>query len=396
MNILKFLLFAVLFSVVSFEISAASIGAGGYQSFIIDGNGNLYLWGKRQPTQDNPLPVFVIDSLCMYGITTGDTINTICLDSARIAGTASAFVDENNQIWVRGDNSEKILGIKNSPFMDSFTLLEKPSTLLPNTTIVKIILTNTVTLILDEDGLVWSCPVHHFSRKAGAAYSDENLVRVDGLTEIKDIATRNTHALALDRSGQVFAWGSCNFICQPAMVGKNLDIPVSIPQLSNIQCISVGMYHSLAVDEDGYLWCFGTVTGIEMVRTLEIDHPEKISIDAFVKMAIAGDYCSFVIDDEGGVWAWGNNEAGQLGLKGNPVCIQKLSLPCPIVQIACGPKHTLFLDQDGMVWGCGNNDWHQLGYLAKQVWSPQIIPGLPVISAAYPRSHRIKSGKSPI
>lgn len=395
MNIIKCLWLAFLFFAVAFEISAIEILAGGTQSAAIDGEGNLYLWGKRQGEGTFLQPVSPKDSHYMHSIRNG-----------AVSEDGGVFVDTDNNIWGIGRNLKRMLGRNNECSLSGLTLIEKPSTLLPTTTILKISLTAEFMLILDGDDLVWALPDHCFG-----PYHDNPrpvlMKKVQELTEIKDIATGTGHALALDRDGNVFSWGWQQTNGRGDILDEQFgpqsyhNIPTRIPELSNIKCIAAGSNHSLAVEEGGTLWSFGkwenNALGIvdqSYTRSNRLK-PEIVAIDAIIEAVAAGAECSFAIDHEGGVWAWGLNTDGRFGLgtSGWYPGITKVNFECRIIQIAVGASHTLFLDQEGKVWGCGKNDFKQLGDLSPRIAFPEVIVGLPEMILTK-RSHKIKSGNT--
>ncbi|MCL2492402.1 MAG: hypothetical protein FWE87_06655, partial [Coriobacteriia bacterium] len=92
--------------------------------------------------------------------------------------------------------------------------------------------------------------------------------------------------------------------------------------------ISAGSYHSLALDEDGHVWVWGTRSatsplGDGLTTPAAQGAPKDISIitgspDHFenatiVEIAASASH-SLALDDAGNVWAWGSNGSGQLGL----------------------------------------------------------------------------------
>ncbi|NMO20938.1 RCC1 domain-containing protein, partial [Pyxidicoccus fallax] len=130
---------------------------------------------------------------------------------------------------------------------------------------------------------------------------------MNGLPAIKAIAAGIAHSLALDVSGNVWAWGQ-NASGQAGLgtTGGTVLVPTRVTALSGIQAIAANGNFSLALGEDGRLW------------------------------------------------AWGQNASGQLG-KG----AASASVPTPSVvsglptlrSITAGVNHVLALDAEGRVWG---------------------------------------------
>ena len=81
----------------------------------------------------------------------------------------------------------------------------------------------------------------------------------------------------------------------------------------------------------------------------------------------AGAYHSLAIDEDGNVWAWGSNSRGQLGTGGRswtrtrvPAQVQGLA-GRDIISVTAGREFTIALDTNGTVWSWGSNDVGVLG-----------------------------------
>ena len=160
---------------------------------------------------------------------------------------------------------------------------------------------------------------------------------------------------------------------------NNCNIPTEIDALvySNIVAISTGNYHSLFLDENGNVYSCGMYangrighgnitdnkyypTIIDTYSNLDsiIDRPNIVAISSYSDHSLA-------LDENGYVYSYGIGFSGQLG-HGNtnhkfyPTRIDTyyFNLDSPInrpniVAISVGASHSLFLDQDGYVYSCG-------------------------------------------
>ncbi len=94
-----------------------------------------------------------------------------------------------------------------------------------------------------------------------AYYYNANPVQISGLTNITAISAGAYFGLALDSKGNVWTWG-CNFFGQ---LGSSTDTgsvtavprPVQVAGLPAIAQISAGSYHALALDTSGNVWAWG-------------------------------------------------------------------------------------------------------------------------------------------
>src|SRR5688500_2236932 len=77
----------------------------------------------------------------------------------------------------------------------------------------------------------------------------------------------------------------------------------------------------------------------------------------------AGVWHSLALTEDGTVWAWGTNSLGELGDgtttdRSSPVQVLNLT---NVVAIAAGTFHNLALSEDGTVWAWGRNEFGELG-----------------------------------
>jgi len=84
-----------------------------------------------------------------------------------------------------------------------------------------------------------------------------------------------------------------------------------------------------------------------------LDEVEAISV---------GEYHVIAMKKDGSVWVWGNNRDGQLGdgTKTNKLSPVQLA-GIDAVRIATGKSHSMVLKKDGTAWSWGKNESAQLG-----------------------------------
>lgn len=153
---------------------------------------------------------------------------------------------------------------------------------------------------------------------------------VQGKTGIKAIATGITHALALDKTGAVHAWGDS--------YRNKTKIPAG---LKDVVAIAAGYHHSVALQADGTIAAWGSSYG----------GTDADGQTGFVAVA-AGGYHTAGIKKDGGVVVWSD----QSTLKAVPAGLVATS-------VSLGQYHALALRPDGTVvaWG---KDWQDDGTLS--------------------------------
>ena len=115
---------------------------------------------------------------------------------------------------------------------------------------------NENTLILLQDGTVWTCGSNSYGQQARTGGNVVSPVRIDGLSQIVQIASGFGHCLALRTDGTVYAWGRGSNGQLGDGKKKNRSTPeiVDLPEITYIAC---GGKYSLCVTRDGSVYGFG-------------------------------------------------------------------------------------------------------------------------------------------
>lgn len=236
-------------------------------------------------------------------------------------------------------------------------------------------------VFLDTKGDIWiNSSLNNWGQLGNG--EKEETINSDGTFEkvllnckFSDISFGNCHTLALDKEGNIWSWG-LNTSGQCGIENESSEcvlIPTKIEVEDNIKFtnISAGESSSLALDEDGNIWFWGSGYPGDGNIILSNVKPVKILIGDEVKFtqisSIRRHYLA--LDVDGNIWAWGSNRFGQIGngkgdISGSgtyetiPV---KLECNTKFVQISAGLFHSLALDVDGNVWAWGDNSYGEVG-----------------------------------
>lgn len=191
---------------------------------------------------------------------------------------------------------------------------------------------------------------------------------------IVDVAAGWFHTLALDNSGYVWTWGD-NFIGQ---LGDGTIINQFAPQrlnLPNIIAITAGRAHTVVLDSAGRVWAWGLNINGQLGDGQGGDLGDYSAIPQLINFTVAdpvnivalvaGSNHTVALDNQGTIWTWGDNWSGQLGnatkiRELRPVRLDLPNLP-QFVAITAGASHTAALDSEGKVWTWGLNAHGQLG-----------------------------------
>lgn len=328
------------------------------------------------------------------------------IESIAAANNFSLALAADGSVWAWGDNSYGQLG--DGTTTDRFlpVRVKNGSGAGMLGAIAAISAGSEHSLALADDGTVWAWG-HNDRYQLGDRTNTDKLLPVQVMSDhdadpsaapvplsgITAISAGRFHSLALVADdGTIRAWGDNNFGQLGYRVGVDWGLPRQVvasvdgPALSRITAISAGEYHSLALDEDGMVWAWGsnefgqlgdgTTTTVPRLLPAQVtwdddDDPSTAPVPLSHITAIsAGDTHSLALADDGTVWAWGNNKDGQLGdatttdrlfpvkVKGLFGIIEELD---GIQAIACGSDYSLALDGDGMLWTWGSNTAQRLG-----------------------------------
>ncbi len=195
-------------------------------------------------------------------------------------------------------------------------------------------------------------------------------------TTFVSISAGERHSLALDGSGNAWAWGNND----SGQLGDGTTgirvVPgaVSMPGNVTFTAVSAGLYHSLALDESGNAWAWGNNWTGQLGDGSTADRLTPVAVSmppastppgiSFVAISAGADH-SLALDTNGNAWAWGDNSAGQLGLgttSDNSLVPVSVNMPAfAFTAISAGAGHSLALDTVGNAWAWGDNIDGQLG-----------------------------------
>lgn len=171
----------------------------------------------------------------------------------------------------------------------------------------------------------------------------------------------------------MWAWGY-NYFGQLGNGESRLDseslVPIKIKEGTNFKKVSSGDSHSLAIDENGNLWAWGNNNHGQLgIGTSDIDDhvfPIKITTGTAFEHVEAGNYTSFAIDANGNLWGCGHNYYGQLadGTTTDSATMKQIKSGTKFTKVSTNQGYAgdvLALDTEGNLWAWGYNNYGQLG-----------------------------------
>lgn len=301
----------------------------------------------------------------------------------RAGGSFGIALDQKGQIWGWGDNSSGQLG-KPKPNRNVYTP-EITATELDGSQIADIQCGNVSTLFLLKDGTVYTCGNNNYGQQGqpGKVERVKTPTRIEGLTDIVQVAAGFGQCMALDSSGSVWVWGrnSNGQLGTPDKKGARTPVKLALTDIVDVQC---GGKYSMAVAKDGTVWGFGENDYGQLGEGLPLGNqwlPVKLSVSGrFQKIACGGDV-AYGLDEDGKVWAWGRNDYWQLGTRevgrysASPV---RVSLPeqLSFVRLVAYNSHVSAMTAEGGVWTWGGVYHGQVGN-GKRPWRDVPTVGSP-------------------
>lgn len=219
----------------------------------------------------------------------------------------------------------------------------------------------------------------------------------------RTIAAGGSHSLVVLTDGRIAAFGAdgAGQVGNGLPMSSSVTTPVTFSLPSGAKAVSVaaGTQHSLALDETGAVWAWGTNTDGQLGDGTTTSHAGPIQVVglplAARAIAAGGDH-SLVILADGSMRAFGRNDFGQLGagfaspFESTP---RSVSLPVAAMMAEAGTNHTIMLAANGAVYTWGSDGSQQLGNGAgvthQYLPAAPVALGAPAISVAAGGSHSI-------
>jgi alpha-tubulin suppressor-like RCC1 family protein len=188
---------------------------------------------------------------------------------------------------------------------------------------------------------------------------------ISGLSGIVQMAVGNASGIALDSSGNVFAWGlgTHGALGQGDTV-NHVAAAVRVPGLPTIVSIGESQDTNFAVSSTGTVYGWGYNAGGQLClgNTAQHHSPTLLPLSGVTATAGGSDHEIF-LTSSGTVEACGGNSNGQLGngTTTNSTTVVSVTGLTGVTQISAGETTSSAILTSGQVWDWGQNEWGQLG-----------------------------------
>ena len=363
-------------------LKATGVSGGEYHTLAAMENGTVWACGGNgsgqlgigKTTVGNPWLIQVVGGQI-------ETANLEGITQIDAGWEHSLALDEDGYVWAWGSDASGQLGNGTDSGSSSYpiqALGSDPNAVSnPNDPNEIAVLENIIfisagrsglhSLACDSDGAVWAWGANTLGQCGnGTTTKQQRPVQVisgsgflGDVSKIVEVDAGTSHSLALDEDGDVWTWGS----------GQLTAVKVSGLDSIDVVEISAGE-RSLARDSDGYVWKWGTRYNNTVVRVaggeMGTTYLENIAAIG------TGESHSLAMDEDGRVWAWGNNTSGTLGNNSNVYGYEPVAVWCGEMQTASGLletitsldagwTHSLAVDEQGEIWAWGSGGNGKLG-----------------------------------
>jgi alpha-tubulin suppressor-like RCC1 family protein len=172
------------------------------------------------------------------------------------------------------------------------------------------------TLAVTSAGTVVATGLNDHGQLGDGSTYDTNYLVQTKLDDVVAVAAGTQFSMALRRDGTVWTWGS-NAYGQLGIGSVGGDKYESVrADIDDVVAIAAGHYHAVALRADGTVWLWGDVSLTELgswnTSAGTGGVPTQAILDPMVGIS-AGWAHTLALDEKGLVWSFGSNDTGQLG-----------------------------------------------------------------------------------
>ena len=339
-----------------------SVAAGYDMAAVLMSDGSLWTWGQSE----------LFGTELGNGFTEGSLTPIKIMENVKKVdlgfGHGVALKDDNT-LWAWGGNDSGQLGD------GTFETRLSPVKIMDN---VKDVSTyESHTAIIKEDNSLWMCGNNYFGQ-IGDGTTKDKATPVKILDDVKSASVGSDHSAAITLNGTLYTWGWDAYQqlggWQPNFGDdEKRETPFKVSQLNNVQMVSCGQSHTVAIDGEGALRTVGSNSSGQLgIGSGGSTYKNFLRpIQSGIAFVSAGGNNTAFIKDDGDLYICGENDYGIVAKNNYSKDFGEFKYRLSNVKsVDVGHNMVIAITNDGDVYAWGNNKYGQIGTGSKY---PSII-----------------------
>jgi len=305
--------------------------AGGNHTLALDQQGRLWAWGLNTNGQLGLGDTTARNVPTLVPLPTGVT----SFDTAIAGVSHTLALDQQGRLWAWGLNTNGQLGLGdavNRSIPSLVLLAGLTHGGIPVTSFDAVIGGGNFTFALDQQGRLWAWGFNSVGQLGlGDTTARDRptfvpIAGLSGVTSFDTVIAGVNHTLAFDQQGRLWTWGNNGQgrlgLGDTADRGRPTLVPLAdLSGVTSFDTVIAGNSHTLALDQQGRLWAWGNNGNgrLGIGNTTEQHRPTLVPLTGLsgvssFDVVAAGSSHTLALDQQGRLWAWGNNGSGRLGI----------------------------------------------------------------------------------
>lgn len=263
-------------------------------------DGSVWFWG---------IP-FESPESAVFGLTTPRRVAGLSNVTAIACGFSHALaLESDGSVWSWGWNDRGQLGNQPEGLGNAF-----PPTRIPQLAgIQSIAASGNSSFAVDSDGSVWAWGYNDSGELGdGTAFNTQPVpIKLNTISSVRTIATTGSTTYAIKQDGTLWSWGS-NALGSLGTGTTEMfsPFPAQITGLTNVRAVAARYIHAMAIKSDGTVWVWGSGVSGELGNGTNDSSSVPLQVSGLTSITAiaAADVSCLALKSDGGVWTWGGGQ----------------------------------------------------------------------------------------